>query len=297
MSRQWMRQPERGSRFLIRLIVWIALKLGRPVARSFLYPISLYFLLFSAKSRAAARGYLKLALGREPGIRDLFRHYHTFASVILDRVYLLSRNRNKFDITIHGESLVMEHFHRGKGLILLGSHLGSFEVMRAQGIFEKELPLKVLMYDQNAEKINTVLDSINPEVTRSVIPVGRIDTLLRAKEAVDGGEMLGILADRVTADGRVIQCRFFGREASFPGGPLFLAALLKVPVILAFGIYRGGARYDIHFELLSGAIAIEGRDRMDDVRRWMQNYADRLEHHCRQAPYNWFNFYDFWSSR
>ncbi|WP_303903282.1 LpxL/LpxP family acyltransferase [Thiohalomonas denitrificans] len=295
MSRQWMRQPERGSRFLIRLIVWIALKLGRPVARAFLYPISLYFVLFSGKSRAASRDYLLQALGRKPTVRDLFRHYHTFAAVILDRVYLLSRDKNRFDVSIHGESLVMEHFHRGKGLILLGSHLGSFEIMRAGGIFEKELPLKVLMYDRNAEKINAALNAVNPEITRTVIPIGCADTLLRAKEAVDSGEMLGVLGDRVTTDERTICCRFFGREAAFPGGPLLLAALLKVPVILAFGILRGGSRYEIHFELLTEEITIEGEDRMDDVRRWMQKYADRLEHHCRQAPYNWFNFYDFWS--
>jgi predicted LPLAT superfamily acyltransferase len=23
-------------------------------------------------------------------------------------------------------------------------------------------------------------------------------------------------------------------------------------------------------------------------------YVERLEHYCRLAPYNWFNFYDFW---
>jgi predicted LPLAT superfamily acyltransferase len=28
----------------------------------------------------------------------------------------------------------------------------------------------------------------------------------------------------------------------------------------------------------------------------MQRYADRLEHYCRLAPYNWFNFHDFWQS-
>jgi hypothetical protein len=26
----------------------------------------------------------------------------------------------------------------------------------------------------------------------------------------------------------------------------------------------------------------------------IRRYAARLEHHARQAPYNWFNFYDFW---
>jgi predicted LPLAT superfamily acyltransferase len=27
----------------------------------------------------------------------------------------------------------------------------------------------------------------------------------------------------------------------------------------------------------------------------MRHYVARLEHFCRDAPYNWFNFYDFWA--
>jgi predicted LPLAT superfamily acyltransferase len=27
----------------------------------------------------------------------------------------------------------------------------------------------------------------------------------------------------------------------------------------------------------------------------MRRYSARLEHHMRRAPFNWFNFYDFWA--
>jgi predicted LPLAT superfamily acyltransferase len=37
--------------------------------------------------------------------------------------------------------------------------------------------------------------------------------------------------------------------------------------------------------------------RSDDVLRdLVERYAARVEHHCRTAPYNWFNFYDFWNA-
>jgi predicted LPLAT superfamily acyltransferase len=70
-------------------------------------------------------------------------------------------------------------------------------------------------------------------------------------------------------------------------------------------LYRGGNRYDLHFERLVECSAIDrtgsnqtgagraGRDAV--IREWAVRYAERLEHHCRQAPYNWFNFYDFWA--
>ena len=31
------------------------------------------------------------------------------------------------------------------------------------------------------------------------------------------------------------------------------------------------------------------------IEQAVRTYAARLEHYCRQAPYNWFNFYDFWN--
>jgi predicted LPLAT superfamily acyltransferase len=68
------------------------------------------------------------------------------------------------------------------------------------------------------------------------------------------------------------------------------------PVILIFGLYRGGNRYDVHFERLAERITLEPRERQRAIERWVQRYAERLEYYARSAPYNWFNFYDFWAS-
>jgi predicted LPLAT superfamily acyltransferase len=73
-----------------------------------------------------------------------------------------------------------------------------------------------------------------------------------------------------------------------------IAAALQVPVSLAFGIYRGGNRYDLVFETFSDGIRIERHDRTRALAALVDRYAQRLEHYARIAPYNWFNFYDFW---
>jgi predicted LPLAT superfamily acyltransferase len=90
---EWVKYPERGSRLAMRLAAWLMLALGRPVARLLLYPICAYFVVFSRRARKASAGYLRRVLGRQPGARDVFRHYHTFASTIQDRVYLLAAVR------------------------------------------------------------------------------------------------------------------------------------------------------------------------------------------------------------
>ncbi|MGH8640712.1 MAG: acyl-CoA synthetase, partial [Burkholderiales bacterium] len=69
---------------------------------------------------------------------------------------------------------------------------------------------------------------------------------------------------------------------------------LKRPVALMFGLYRGGNRYDIHIERFFDSSRVRGVDRDTMLEQLVEHYAQRVEHHCRQAPYNWFNFYDYW---
>lgn len=286
---QWLKQRERGSGFLIRLIAWIALTLGRPAGRFLLYPICGYFISCSPTARRASRHYLGRVLGRRARLIDAFRHYHCFAATILDRVFFLTGRFGGYDITVHDADLLRP------GCILLGAHLGSFEVMRSLAINKRQLPLKVLMHTGNSQRLNAVIDALNPEIARSVLPLGRTDTMLRVKEWLDEGGMIGILGDRITHGDKLMPVPFLGGTAHLPAGPLLLAGVLKAPVVLFFGIYRGGRRYDIHFELLAETITLSRGARHDDLAPWLARYAARLEHYCREAPYNWFNFYNFWS--
>ncbi|MND04262.1 hypothetical protein D3C83_244540 [compost metagenome] len=61
------------------------------------------------------------------------------------------------------------------------------------------------------------------------------------------------------------------------------------------GIYRGGSRYDIHFEVLADMSGADRTNRERLIKDALQRYVGRLEHYCRLAPYNWFNFYDYWN--
>jgi predicted LPLAT superfamily acyltransferase len=127
--------------------------------------------------------------------------------------------------------------------------------------------------------------------------MGESFSLLKVKELSDEGHMIAILADRVFNENKSASCQFFGSEAEFPTGPIIMAAALKIPVILFFGLYRGENKYEIHFEKLSDKVDLSRENRNQDIQKWVQLYADRLEFFTRKAPFNWFNFYDFWGDR
>ena len=295
MSSDWANQEERGSPFALRLILWIAQNLGRSFARIVLYPITLYFLLMAKPQRNASRRYLGRILDRQATLFDVTQHIHCFASTILDRVFLLADRSSEFDIQRNNPEEVYRLLDQGQGCLLLGAHLGSFEVLRAPAINERKMPLKILMYPNHNEQISKIFMGLNPEVAQSILPLGQTDTMLKVADAVAEGKAVAMLGDRAIGSEKSVNCHFLGKTAQFPAGPMLLASVLKVPVILFVGLHMGGNRYELYFEKLADRVVIDRKQRDVDLQRWMQLYADRLEYYARKAPYNWFNFYDFWN--
>jgi predicted LPLAT superfamily acyltransferase len=268
--------------------------LGRRTARLFLYPLCLYFLVSSPAASRASRDYLRRVLGRAPHLADIFTHFLTFASCLLDRVFLLNDQSDEFDITVHGEEPLREIEQQGGGCMLFGAHFGSFEVARAVGRRRGSLPISLLMYEENAQKIRAALAAINPQLGTEVIGLGRMDSLITVAERLRRGHFIGVLADR-NVDGKdLVRHPFLGAEAAFPQGPFRVAMLLRRPVVMMVGIYRGGRQYEVHFETLAEATEERPRDPQLWLDEIMRRYVARLEHYCREAPFNWFNFYDFW---
>ncbi|MDH5327478.1 MAG: lipid A biosynthesis acyltransferase [Gammaproteobacteria bacterium] len=296
MGSEWKKSPERGSPLLVKLILWVALHIGRTPTRVFLYPITLYFLLAVSKARRASFQFFTLVLQHPPSLLTVARHFHCFASTILDRVYFLCGRFDLFKTKIENLDLLLNTLAEGKGCILLGSHLGSFEVLRAVALKEKNIPLKVFMRVEQNATITKLLDTLNPDIAKTVIPLGTFSAGLAAHEFLNTGGMLGILGDRVSNDDKTVECQFMGKPTLFPTGPLLMASILNVPVVLIFGLYRGGNRYDVHFELLTESVDVSRKTRDEDIQRWVQLYAKRLEHYTRMAPYNWFNYYDYWNT-
>ena len=290
----WRDTPERSNMTMLRIMTWISLRLGRPAGRVVLHLITLYFLLFAPASRSASRDYLARVLGRPARLADLYRHLFTFAATIHDRVYLLNNRYDMFDISVEGDTLVHEMLADGRGLFLIGAHMGSFEVMRALGRQHAGLNVAMAMYEGNAQKVNQMLAAINPTAQQDVIGLGHVDSMLKISACLDQGTAVGMLADRRFGGDVMRTLPFLGGEADFPLGPFRMAAVLRRPAVFMTGLYLGGKRYQIHFEALADFSALQAGQRQQAIDEAMARYVGILERHCRKTPYNWFNFFRFW---
>jgi predicted LPLAT superfamily acyltransferase len=299
-SAEWKQRPERSSLFMLRVMTWISLRLGRGAGRVVLYGITAYFLAFAPTARRMSRSYLRRVLKlRSPaavGWRHLFRHFLSFASVIHDRVYLVNEHFELFDIRVHNKDLIDNIVADGQGVFLIGAHMGSFEVLRAIGRKQPGLRVAMVMYEENARKLNAALSAINPNAQQDIIALGHIDSMIQVHELLAQGTVVGMLGDRSLGNDDTRPLDFLGDPAELPLGPFRMAAILKRPVLFMTGLYRGGNRYDIHFETLADFSALAPRGRALAVQAAMTRYAALMEQYCYRAPYNWFNFFDFWQA-
>ena len=293
---EWMQRQERGSLLLLQLMRHISLLLGRRLSRSVVYAIALYFLLTAPQARQASRHYLQRALQRRPGWRDLYRHIQSIASTIHDRFYLLNAQPGLFDIQVFGaEQITRLRAQRQQGALLFGAHLGSFEMLLAHSR-SSQLDACMAMYPENARQLNRALAAINPHALTGIIALGQVDSMLNIHHQLEHGTLVGVLADRAAGPDRYLSLPFLGAPARFPTGPFRMAALLGHPIFFMTALYHGSNRYTVHFEALADFAAVPRAQRDTVVRETMEKYVATLERHCRAAPYNWFNFFEFWES-
>lgn len=296
MSGHWQSQREGGNRFWLGVLVSASLRFGHGFMRRFLYLISVYYFLRRGAERRASRDYLTRLFGRRAGLWQVFKHIHYFAVTQLDRIYLLAHGERNFELEVSGIEQLQQCIAQGRGVLLIGSHQGSFEVLRTLAARCPDVPLRVLLDKQKTPAMTELLEALAPEVGEAVIDVSRggAAITLAIAETCRAGGMVALLADRGRAHETLRHVEFLGEPAPFPTGPWLLAGMLQVPVMLCFGLYRGGRRYALSFEPFMDRVDIPREARQQALDEVLRRYAQRLEHYARAEPYNWFNFYDFW---
>jgi predicted LPLAT superfamily acyltransferase len=260
-----------------------------------LYPITAYFVVFSYRSRTASRDFLRRVLGRDCGWAEVFQHHHTFACTLLDRIYFFAGQDQRLDIRMQGLEVLDRYARSGRGCLLVGAHLGSFEIARAVGLLRSEYRIKALVYGEGTPRITGLYRKLNPSLFEDIIPMGSdVGSLVGLDEHAHQGGIIALLGDRSVHDSKRIRCDFFGEPAWFPEAPVLLSRILDMPLVLFFCLHRGDGHYEVRFEHLADPPRVVRHEREAAIHGIMQSYANRLEHYCRLAPYNWFNFYDFW---
>jgi len=294
----------------MRFVAWFYRWVGRGAARLLVYPVVSYFFLTDRIGRRASLEYLErvqaagaVGLKVRPGLRTVFRHYLAFGVSIMDRLGFWLADTGEFEYSVKGREVLEKIIREGRGAVVLGSHVGSFDAMRLAASHESPIDIKILMYTQHAARINEMFRRAGAisrtPTTVGVIRanVGSFSHVFEVKRAIERGEVVAILADRTHPNevDRVVEVDLLGGRVLLPQGPLLLAATLGCPVVLMAGLRVGDRNYEIHVEELADPMDIPRGERASQLQYYAQTYANWLEGLCIAEPLQWFNFYDFWA--
>jgi predicted LPLAT superfamily acyltransferase len=301
----WWRIAERGSRTGMRLLALSQRLFGVRVTRLWLHPIVAYFVLTGRAARQESQRYfarLRAASPAQttpsPGWRSAYRHMFAFAEAGLDKLAAWTGRVHEADAVFDDPSVFDALVASGKGALVIGAHLGNLEMTRALAVRGSRAKVTAVVYTEHARRFNSVLAGAHPDFASRMVQVTDFgpETAVLMQQRIDAGELLVIVGDRVPAHeaGRVVEAPFLGCSAPFAQGPYVLAHALGCPVYLFFCLKERGG-YRLYFEPFADRIELPRRERAEHLAAHARRYAQRLEYYCRKAPFQWFNFFDFWA--
>jgi len=304
-EQRWWHIAERGSHLGMSLLALSCRLFGTRFTALWLHPIVAYFLLTGSRARAASRSYfmhLQQAAPQDqtprPGWWSAYKHMLAFARSGFDKLAAWSGRVNMDDVKFDDPAAFEALSASGRGALVIGAHLGNLEMTRALATRGAHAKVTAVVYTEHARRFNSVLASANSEFAQRLVEVNDFgpETAMMMQDRVEAGELLVIVGDRVPAhdSGRTTEAQFLGSTAPFAQGPYVLAHALGCPVYLFFCL-KEEQGYKLYFEPFAERIELPRRERAQHLAAWAQRYASRLEHYCRKAPYQWFNFFDFWA--
>jgi predicted LPLAT superfamily acyltransferase len=313
-ERSWTDTEERGRLSPFRVMVFLnrIYVLNWWIARGLMYLIVTFYFLTDAEKRGHSRQYLERLtdtemgrelLGHEPNLRDVYRHFLEFGKGIFNRVSLWLGYESWYEVKevpSDARDDFYEYARSDQGGLLLSFHVGHFDIMRFMAL-KQDITINVVWYEDNTPVMNDLLKEVDPASHLNIVEVDpdNPQSMIQLQDHIDRGEFVAVLGDRasVGATSRTATVDFLGETTELPVGPYVLASLLECPVIVSYTLRNGYRSYEIHAERFAESVSLPRENREDVLADHAQRYARIMEKACFKAPYQWFNFYDYWADR
>jgi predicted LPLAT superfamily acyltransferase/glycosyltransferase involved in cell wall biosynthesis len=299
-AQHWSGIQERGVYAGVFALATIVRLFGVRVCAWVLFPVTVYFWMTGGPQRRASFAYLERSLGRPASWRDSLRHFMSFSVKSLETFATWTGVPQELTFDYSKAELLEDATVRSRGLVLMISHMGNVEILRAGLGQDFRERITLFVHTKHALQFNRVLAKFSPQAAINMIQVTEIgpDTIIDLQERIERGEWVAIAGDRtpVQGDQRISTASFLGQQAGFPQGPYILASLLKCPLYHMTCAKRDDGVREVVFDRIAEQVKRNrSRDGDNGLGKYVAHYAELLERLCKTYPYQWYNFYDFWS--
>lgn len=253
--------------------------------------------LFLAKRRRLTIDNLKQAFQAQytdKQIKQLaINTFRNFGKSMIEFISLPKINKDNVDkfVTIKGLENLQMAKKEGKGVIILSSHLGNWEIM-AKALILKGYPLTIMVRRQRNKLVEELIEQQRNESKVKTIP-----HTIAPKEILrllKNNEIIGMIADQ---DGgkKGVFVNFFDRPASTATGPVVFAIRSGTALIPLFDIRQKDNHHQIIIETPYQLITTS--DIKKDIVDNTEILTKKLESYIRQYPDQWFWLHNRWATK
>ena len=299
-TRNWSGKT-RGGKLGNEFLIFVLKRLGRRTAYACVLFAIPYFYLFAPKARRSAQEYwcvVRPDAGRAKRQLLVLGHLYRFAQVLIDRVAQSFHREPIFRTRSEGGEKIVALSGERRGLICVATHAGAWDLaaslLKNKGFSGR---FHMVHYHANGLRFEDFKrDDTAGHLTE--VASNRDQPIFRIREALAGGETIGLMGDRPLGD-QFELVPFFGKLALFDVTPFRLGAACGVPLLYTYG-FKSATEGDLYEFYASPERTYRydpaGPDRAVQCYAWVKEYVASLEGMVARHPDQWFNFFPFFST-
>lgn len=313
-NEHWFQIKEtENAEWKFQFMLWAAIHLPLKWIECFAAVVVFFFYLGASPVRKRSRLYLEHVFAmRNQKVPHfaVYRHILAFALSMVEKIRGWAGKINLSELETQNDDIdkLIESLDSGEGAFVLCSHLGNIEAIRSLTGFRKEHTHRIFQVFpvvdfSGTRKFNTILHKLNPSLMKNAFDANTIgpDSVIAMHEQIASGNLIAIAGDRTSShfEKRQISLPFLGENAAFPEGAFTLACVLKAPVYFIFAFRKKDlditSPYEFH--VIHSSVTWTGKrsEQKKKIAELAAEFTSHLERFCLQHPYQWYNFYNFWS--
>ena len=286
----------RGNRLGFWFFELFLRSLGLRGAYALLYFVCLHYLLFDRSAVGNALSYIQKRFPTANFLKRRLEVYKLFVSQgkqLIDRAAILSR-KNLFDIQLKGyEQLSSLLADKNKGFVLLTAHVGNWQIaLTTLKKMAKPVYLMMRPEDNTAVKGSLNIDG-QDNFIKIISPEGYLGGVVQAMQVLKEGNIVSIMGDRKYGF-EALEVSFLKKAAYFPFGAFSLAASNNCPVVVLLSAKVGQNKYMVDVSHILYPRYNSNKDKREQLKSYVQAFADILDEYVVKYPYQCFLFHDVW---
>jgi Kdo2-lipid IVA lauroyltransferase/acyltransferase len=217
--------------------------------------------------------------------------YRNYGIALMEMLWAGRQSREALmqTLKVTNPDVLQNALDRGKGLILLSGHYGSWEFIISALRLHIGHPFVIVVQHQRNRKIDGLINSYRCRFENSTVPLG--PSVREVMKSLQNGKVVAMLADQ-SGPKESIFVDFFGRPAATHRGPAAFSLKTGAPIVMVFLVRQTDGTYKAWFEEVSQN-GLDGYTE-ENIFELTRRHVTILEQHIRLHPDHWLWMHKRW---